>query len=48
MKGSEPKADYIYNLELEAWELYWVLCRFFDITIYHNFQHHENQDHQQN
>jgi hypothetical protein len=36
MKDAEPKAEYIYNLEVKAWELYWVLCRFFDITIHHN------------
>ncbi len=37
--------------ELEAWELYWVLWIFLDITIHHNilnFEHHRNLDHQQN
>jgi hypothetical protein len=51
MKDGEPKAEYIYNLELKAWELYWVLCKISDITIHHNisnFQHHQTQDHQQN
>ncbi len=44
-------AEYIYCPELEAWELYWVLWIFLDITIHHNilnFEHHPNLDHQQN
>ncbi len=48
---SPTMAEYIYSPELKAWELYWVLWIFLDITIHHNifnFQHNQNLDHQQN